>query len=269
MFVDTHCHLNFQAFRNDLNDVIVRAKNDGIEKIIIPGARIDSSEKGIEIASKYRNCYAAVGVHPHHIEESRNQGIKELRNKIENLAKNSKVVAIGEIGLDYHEYQKTAAEKYELTEAVKKAQEELFRVQIEVAINSKLPIIFHCRDAFSDTLNIIQSYSSDKLTGVFHCFGGSESDLERLLDLGFYIGFDGNITYKNAENLRNLVRKTPVNRILVETDAPFLAPEPHRGERNEPKNVKIVAQCMAELKTVSEEIIAQITTQNVEKLFSI
>lgn len=269
MLVDTHCHLNFDAFKNDLEEVMAQAKNAGVEKIVIPGAKIDSSERGVEIANKHDNCFVAVGVHPHHSEELRYQGIKVLRYKLEELAKNKKVVAIGEIGLDYHEYQKTVYEKYQITDEAKRLQKELLALQIEIAIKTKLPIIFHCRDAFNDMLGIISKYSSPKLRGVFHCFGGSQEDLKQVLARGFYVGFDGNITYKNAENLRELVKLTSIERMLIETDSPFLAPEPHRGKRNEPKNVKIVAWYIAELKTVSSEKIAQMTTQNADKLFLI
>lgn len=270
MLIDTHCHLNFHAFKNDIADVIKRAKEEGVEKIIIPGAKLDSSEKGIDVANKYDNCFAAVGVHPHHVEEvSRYQGIKVLRKEIEQLAKSKKVVAIGEIGLDYHEYEKTVYEKYQVTTQMKSQQKDLLKMQIELALKFELPVIFHCRDAFIDMVPVITEYASSKLRGVFHCFGGNTENLRQVVALGYYVGFDGNITYKNAQNLRDLVKETPFERILMETDAPFLAPEPHRGERNEPKNVRIIAEMIAQIKNINLEELAESTTKNAQLLFNI
>jgi len=228
MLIDTHCHLNFQAFENDLEEVINSAKAEGVEKIIIPGAKIDSSQKAIEIANKYDGCYAAVGIHPHHATDYYNTSSyhsknEEIKKTLLKLAKNDKVVAIGECGLDYFEYQKTVHPENIITPQIKEQQKELLKIHLEVAIECNLPIILHCREAFVDMLPLVEEYKSrlaqpvilgseatpeskkngfwtsqndEGLCGVFHCFGGSEKDLEKVLSMGFYVGFDGNISRK-------------------------------------------------------------------------
>lgn len=271
MLIDTHCHLNFQAFENDIEEVINSAKKDGVEKIIIPGAKIDSSEKAIAIANKHDGCYAAIGIHPHHIYDyydtssyhSKNEEIKKL---LLGLANKNKVIAIGECGLDYFEYQKSVHPENIITPQIKEQQKELLKIHLEVAIECNLPVILHCREAFVDMLPIVEEHNK-VLRGVFHCFGGSEKDLEKVLAMGFYVGFDGNITFKNADNLRFLVKLSPLDKILIETDSPYLTPEPYRGKRNEPKNVKIVAQCIAQIKNISQEEVEKETTINAVNLF--
>lgn len=284
MLIDTHCHLNFHAFKNDLDEVIKRAKKEGVEKIIIPGAKIDSSERAIEIAQKYAHCYAAVGIHPHHTADMRILGYYDIKRKLIELVKEKKVVAIGETGLDYHVYQQLKDKSGVVTKETKQQQKELFKIHLEVAKELNLPVIFHCREAFGDIIPIITEHIQNSpvpprrsacahlrgeysLSGVFHCFGGTKKDLEEVLNLGFYIGFDGNITYKNADNLREIVAATPMDRLLLETDAPFLSPEPFRGQRNEPKNVKIVAGEVARIKEMEVNGVERKTTENVQKLF--
>lgn len=277
MLIDTHCHLNFHAFDNDLDVVLNRAKSEGVEKIIIPGAKIDSSEKAIEIASKYDGCYAAIGIHPHHVTgyydtSSYHSKNKEIKNTLLKLTKNDKVVAVGECGLDYFEYQKSVHPENEqvrslrnkITPEIKEQQKELLKIHLEVAEELNLPIILHCRKAYDDMLPIIA-----RCTGVFHCFSGTESDLEKVLGMGFYVGFDGNITFKNTQNLKNLVKITPLDKILIETDSPYLTPEPFRGERNQPKNVKIVGEEIAVIKGISLKEVGLVTTNNAITLFVI
>lgn len=259
MLIDTHCHLNFEAFEKDLDEVVQRAKKEGVEKIIIPGAKIDSSKKAVELAQKYDDCYAAVGIHPHHA--SKNQ---EIKNLLLTLAKQNKVVAIGECGLDYYAYQRTVYDQYKITPEIKNQQKELLKIHLEVAIDLGLPVILHCREAFMDMLPIVP-----RCPGVFHCFSGTKDDLKQILEMGFYVGFDGNITFKNAKSLQELVKQTPLDRILSETDAPYLTPEPHRGERNEPKNVKIVASKIAQIKGISLEEVEKQITYNAQSLFNI
>ncbi len=276
MLIDTHCHLNFQAFENDIEKVINSAKKEGVEKIIIPGAKIDSSEKAIAIANKYDGCYAAIGIHPHHIYDyydtssyhSKNEEIKKL---LLGLVKKDKVVAIGECGMDYFEYQKTVHPENIITPQIKEQQKELLKIHLEVAKECDLPVILHCREAFIDMLPLVEEFkkANSNLQGVFHCFGGSEKDLEKVLSMGFYVGFDGNTTFKNADNLRFLVKLTPLDKILIETDSPYLTPEPFRGKRNEPKNVKIVGEEIAVIKGISVEKTEEVTTKNAEKLFVI
>ncbi len=266
MFIDTHAHLNFKAFNKDLDEVINRAKNAGIGKIIIPGAKIDSSKKAIEIAQKYDSCFAAIGIHPHHVNEYTSliysNEVKTIKDNLESFAREEKVVAMGEIGLDYHEYKGYPL----ITSENKKQQQELLLTQIEIAQENNLPIIFHCRDAYDDQLDIIKDL---KITGVFHCFGGEKKHLQKVLDLGFYIGFDGNITYLENKNLQGLVKYTPIDRILLETDSPYLTPLPYRGQRNEPIYLTYIASFVAQIHKISKEKVAEITTQNALKIFAL
>lgn len=265
MFIDTHAHLNFKAFRKDLNEVINRTKEAGIEKIIIPGAKIDSSRKAVEISQKYDSCFAAVGIHPHHVVNFTQLGKTKITNELKMLVDNKKVVAIGEVGLDYHEYKGYPP----ITNEVKSQQKELLRLQIEIAQENNLPIIFHCRDAHDDQLEMINDNlkSNNKITGVFHCFGGEKKHLEKVLSLGFYVGFDGNITYPENKNLQDLVAYTPIDRLLLETDAPYLTPLPFRGQRNEPAYLINTASFVYHLHKISLEKVSEITTSNALKLF--
>ncbi len=260
MYVDTHAHLNFKAFKKDLEEVIDRAKKSGIEKIIIPGAKINSSKRAVEISQNYESCFAAVGIHPHHTDEFLKLGRSAVEEELKKLIAKQKVVAVGEIGLDYHEYKGYPP----ITPETKKRQKELLQLQIEIAIKFNLPVIFHCREAQDDQLDMIKGY---KLTGVFHCFGGEKKHLEKVLEMGFYVGFDGNITYPENKNLRDLVKFAPIDRILLETDSPFLTPIPFRGQRNEPAYLTNTASLIAQIHKISLEKVSEITTQNAMKLF--
>lgn len=261
MMIDTHCHLNFKAFNKDRHQVIERAIKTGVEKIIIPGAKIDSSKKGVEIAQQYESCYAAVGIHPHHSNQ-----IDESQEELNSLVKQAKVVAVGEIGLDYHRYHNYPP----ISSSVKKAQRELFLLQLELAKKMHLPVIIHCREAYEDLLTILEmSAAKGQFRGVFHCFEGTEKQLTEVLDLGFYAGFDGNITYEENSLLRKLVKLTPLDRLLLETDAPFLTPLPFRGQRNEPAFITYLTKCVAEIQQKSFEDIAGIISFNAQKLFNI
>lgn len=260
MLIDTHAHLNFKAFDKDLNDIINRAKKAGVEKIIIPGAKIDSSQKAIAISQKYDDCFAAVGIHPHHADEYTSLIYSDEVNNLENLAKEEKVVAIGEIGLDYHEYKGYPP----LTDETKKNQKELLILQIEIAKENNLPVIFHCRDAFNDQLDIIRN---EQITGVYHCFGGEKKHLRKVLNMGFYVGFDGNITYPENKNLQESVKFTPLDRLLFETDSPYLTPFPFRGKRNEPAYLSYTANFIAQIHKISEDKIEEYAAKNALKLF--
>lgn len=265
MFIDTHCHLNFKAFKKDLNEVINRANNAGVEKIIIPGAKLDSSQRAVEITQEYTNCFAAVGIHPHHVEEYIHKGSQKTQEDLKKLSKNNKVVAIGEIGLDYHQYKDYPS----ISDETKKLQKELFELQLDIAIQGNLPVIIHCREAQNDIIETIKQVKSKNLRGVFHCFDGSSEYLNNVLALGFFVGFDGNSTYPQNAHLRDLVQKTPLNRLLLETDAPYLTPVPHRHTRNEPAYLTLMASCVSEIKQKSIEEIALQTTQNANFLFGI
>lgn len=263
--VDVHCHLNFKTFNNDLEEVLERAVNTGVKKIINVGTSIESSIKAVELAEKYDSLYAIVGIHPHHADKLENGWEKE----IERLAAKPKAIAIGEIGLDYYSYKSNGIVNPKL-------QKEVFEAQIEIAKKSKLPLQIHNRQAGADVVEILKHHKGllSETPGMFHCFAADCKVLKEVLDLGFYIGFDGNITYKGIARgekvaLSDLLKETPLERLVIETDAPFLTPEPHRGGRNEPSYVIITAKYIAGLLGLSFEQIDEITTKNANKIFSL
>jgi len=263
--IDVHCHLNFHSFAKDYDQVIKQAFEAGVTKIINVGTKIDSSQKAVDLAQKYNNLYAIIGVHPHHADKLENNWLEEL----EKLAKKPKVIAIGEIGMDYFSYKSNAI-------VDPKLQKEVFIKQIELAHRLKLPLQIHNRQAGKDIIDILINHKSYLLNppGMFHCMSGDLDLLKKVLDLGFYAGFDGNITYQGIAKgettaLSELVRYTPPDRILVETDSPFLTPEPYRGSRNMPSYAIITARKIAETKGVSFETIDAETTANAEELFSL
>lgn len=271
MLVDTHAHLNFKAFDKDLDQVIDRAKKTGVEKIIIPGAKIDSSAQAIAIADKYPGCYASVGVHPHHADEVAtliHNSIKanDIKAQLSKLIKNNKVIAVGEIGLDYHQYKNYPS----VSQENKSWQKELFTLQLDLAAVNNLPVIIHCRESFSDLLFILgQQIKQKELRGVFHCFSGSQNDLLKVLTMGFYIGFDGNTTYPENSHLRRIIKKVPLDRLLIETDSPYLTPVPFRGKRNEPAYIKYLIESIAQIYNKSIEEITLATSRNANSLFRI
>lgn len=261
--IDTHCHLNFQAFAQDYDQVIKNALDAGINKIINVGTKLDSSKKAIEMAEKYDNLFATAGLHPHHADKLE----EGWEKKLEEIAKHPKVVAIGETGIDFYRYQSNG-----ITDP--KLQEELFIKQLEIAHQLKKPLQIHNRQAGKEIIDILLNHKSLILNspGVFHCFAGDIDFLKKVLELGFYVGFDGNITYKGiakgeTTDLKDLVKYTPIERILTETDSPYLTPIPHRGQRNEPKYVIIIAEEIARIKGISVEGVNEQTTLNAEKLF--
>lgn len=266
MLIDTHCHLNFKAFNKDLNQVIERAKQDGVEKIILPGAKIASSRKAIDISKRFESCYAAIGIHPHHSSEVASLGLDTIKTTLQDLAEEKKVIAIGEIGIDYYQYKDYPP----LSETDKAIQKELFITQLKISHTLNLPVIIHCRDAHDDLFEIINSYISYNthvLTGVFHCFGGNTHHLNKALELGFFIGFDGNCTYPENEALRELIKHTPPERLVIETDSPYLTPLPFRRSRNEPAYIVYIASEVARIHNKTIDYISEITTHNALKLF--
>jgi len=263
--IDVHCHLNFHAFEKDYDEVIKKAFEEGVSKIINVGTKIDSSQKAIDLAKKYEGLYAIVGVHPHHADKVQKDWIDEL----ERLAKHPKVVAIGECGLDCYEYESNG-----IVDPL--IQKEVFIKQIELSIKLKLPLQIHNRLAGKDIIEILKSYKNKLLNppGMFHCFSGGIKHLKQVLELGFYVGFDGNITYKGIPKgeeveLSDLVKYAPLNRILTETDAPFLTPEPHRGERNLPSYVIIVGRSIAKIKGLPKDFVSRETVKNANSLFNL
>lgn len=263
--IDVHCHLNFQRFEKDYDVVIKSAFEAGVTKIINVGTKIDSSEWAVELAQKYENLYAIVGVHPHHADKLEEGWFRQL----EELAKKPKVVGIGEIGMDYFSYKSN-----DIVDP--KLQKEVFIKQIELAHKLKLPLQIHNRQAGKDIIDILLNHKSYLLNppGMFHCFAGNMDFLKSALDLGFYIGFDGNITYNGLApgedtDLKDLAKYVPMDRILVETDSPYLTPEPKRGGKNMPEYVIITAKFIAELKGINFEEFEAKTTENALRLFSL
>ena len=274
MLVDTHTHLNFKAFRNDVGEVIEKAKKAGVEKMLVVGADLKTSQEAIALAQEYNGLYASVGIHPHHVNSLDNNYLDTTKEKIINLAQNKKVVAIGETGLDYYRYKKTKYENIKISakgrssSGRKNLQKQIFLLHLDLAQKLNLPLIVHCRQAFDDLLEILtEKTKSFNLKGVLHCFSGNRTHLSQILDLGFKVGFDGNITYSSRNDLKSLVKITPIEKLLLETDSPFLTPEPLRGTRNEPKNIRIIAKTIASIKNVSFDEVEEKTTRNSHSLF--
>lgn len=254
MLFDTHAHYDDERFELDRSDVIERAHRSGVSYIINAASDIKSCEEGIAFARKYEYMYAAVGVHPHEVGKLDENTL----DRIGQLAKEEKVVAIGEIGLDY--YYDTAP---------REIQKHWFAQQINLARELQLPIIVHDRDAHQDSMNILKDNKANEVGGVFHCYSGSVEMAKELIDYNFYISVGGALTFKNAKKLVEVVRWVPMERLLIETDCPYLTPEPHRGKRNDSSYVRFVAEKMAQIKELSFEEVAEITLENAKKLFRI
>jgi len=290
--VDAHAHLNFHKFENDVEEVIKEANAAGVTAIVNTGTSIDSSKKAVELAKKYDGLYAIVGIHPHHADKmtvghpEQSEGPPEdsgkrdssaipqndnsdWLNELENIAKEPKVIGIGETGMDYFSYKSNGVVE-------KKLQEDAFRKQIELSIKLGLPLQIHNRLAWDDTLGIILEYKSklQNPPGMFHCFSGSIEFTKKVLSAGFYLGFDGNITYKGippkeSTALVDLVQYAPSNRILTETDSPYLSPEPFRGKRNTPVNIPLIIEFIAKEKKIPYNKLKLQIDKNFETLFSI
>ncbi len=257
MIFDTHCHLYDEQYKNDLDEILLRAKDNKIDLLLLPADNIENSIKCVELANKYPMIYCAVGIHPL---EVYSQDKNTYLNKLEELVKsNNKIKAIGEIGLDYFYYKNK--DEQEL-------QKQFFIEQINLANKLKLPIIVHSRDACLDTLNILEK--NPPLFGcVFHCFSYSKEILKILIDKGYYIGLDGPVTFKNALNPKEIASLVPINRLLVETDSPYLTPSPNRGKRNEPSYIIYILQEISLLKGIPYDELCKITYENGRKFFSI
>lgn len=248
--IDSHCHL--EMFGEEVSEVIKRAEEAGVTKIISVASDPESLDKILKIAEKNPIVYATAGIHPHEA-VSWNE---ELRDKIFELSRHPKVVAIGEIGLDYH-----------YNHSPREIQQKAFKEQLEVANELGLPVVIHSREAFEDTFEILKS--SGIKSGVMHCFSGDVSQAQRAIELGMFISISGVVTFKNSKNIKEVARFVPDEYLVVETDAPYLAPEPLRGRKNEPALLKYTVQALAELREVSFEDIQRITTINTMRLFRI
>lgn len=273
--IDSHAHLDFEALHEDFDQVLRRAKQGGVEKIITIGVSLATSESAIALAESHDHIFATVGVHP---EESTSLNLEKLHGNLLDLAKSSKrVVAMGETGLDYYQASGTdlvgkERDEHSLTKEVKDLQIAIFKTHIEVAKHLGLPLIVHIRngedeEAVNAAYEILKN--SGHTEGVIHCFTLGSDWARRFVDLGFHIGFTGIITYKNAEEIRSAVASVPLDKLFIETDCPFLAPQKYRGQRNEPAYVVEVATKVAEIKILPLAKVAEQTTINVEKLFNI
>jgi TatD DNase family protein len=256
MLIDTHCHLTDPKF-TDVKKTIAEAAEVGVEKIFVPGTSIEDSRRAVVIAEQ-ENLYAMVGVHPEELETVGD--VEQMVYELEEIVgKSDRIIGIGEIGLDFY---------WDKEKKTKGKQIEIFVAQMKLAVRLKMPVVIHMREAETEMLGILTRIETLP-RGQFHCFAGSEDFLKYILEKGFYVGFDGNFTYKSAQNLRDLVHKVPLDKLLLETDSPYLAPEPLRGTVNTPRNVKIVATALArELNLETKKIIEQ-TGKNALCLYSL
>ncbi|MEA2110692.1 MAG: TatD family hydrolase [Campylobacterota bacterium] len=257
MLIDTHIHLDDERYRDDLDDLLNRAREQGVNKFIIPGADPKTLERAIEICETYNDVYFAVGVHPYDMDGFDTLDFSQYIN-------HDRCVAVGECGLDYYRLEGSNEEK----EAEKKRQKEIFRAQIIIAKEYKKPLIIHIRDASSDSKEILLEEGAGEVGGVLHCYNADEQLLS-LGSEGFYFGIGGVITFKNARKLVSVLPKIPQDRLLIETDGPYLTPHPHRGKRNEPLYTTLVSQKISELLEIECESVNAITTSNAIKLFKI
>ncbi|MFD2706383.1 TatD family hydrolase [Salibacterium lacus] len=254
MLFDTHVHLNIDEFQEDLQATIDRAKEAGVEKMNVVGFDHETINKAMELIDTYDFMYASIGWHPVDAVDMTDRDLEW----IEELSAHPKVVAIGETGLDYH-WDKSPAD----------VQKEAFRKQIALAKKVNLPLVIHDREAHQDIVDILKEENAAETGGIMHCFGGDLNIARQALDMDFHISFGGPVTFKNAQLPKDVAKEIPMDRLLVETDCPFLAPHPNRGKRNEPAYVKLVAEKIAELKEIPFEELAERTTGNAEKLFRI
>jgi TatD DNase family protein len=252
MLVDSHAHLEMPDFKKDLEAVVQRAKESGVEYIFTVGTEKKDWKKALEIANSHPSIYAILGVHPHNVKEIDDQDYSRLKE----LCQNGKVKAYGEIGLDF--FRNLSPRDIQLKR---------FREQIGLAKELKLPIVIHDREAHHETLEILKTEKAEECGGIIHCFSGDYEMAKACIDMGFYISIPGTITFKNADGFREIVRRIPLESLLVETDAPFLTPEPFRGKRNEPSYVRYTAQKIAEIKKVSFEKVAEVTTENAFRVY--
>lgn len=281
MLVDTHAHLDFSEFAGDVEAVMRRAKDAGVSRVIAIGTSLQSSSKAIHLAEQYSELYAVIGVHPSSVSEEREDFLSELLP----MADHPKVVAIGETGLDYHRLP-GALRKQEISEttfgasstetiesdlrddAVMAAQAVAFEQHLELAATKSKNVVIHQRDAWADTLKILRPYSPN-VRGVFHCFNGSLEQAREAVELGHYVSFTGIVTFKNAEDLRQTAAAIPIDRIMVETDAPYLSPVPYRGKRCEPAFVREIAMAIAKIRHLTLESFADQSTKNAERFFGL
>jgi len=252
MYIDTHVHLNAEQYNDDLEEVINRALDAGVKQMVVIGFDRKTIERAIALAEQYEFIFAVVGWHPVDAIDCTEEDL----NWIESLAKHEKVVAIGETGLDYY-----------WDKSPKEVQQEIFRKQIQLAQRVNLPIVIHNRDATEDVIRILQEEHAERTGGVMHCFGGSVETAKVCIEMNFMISLGGPVTFKNAKKPKEVAAEIPLEWLMIETDAPYLSPHPHRGKRNEPSLVPLVAEEIARLKDVPVEEIARVTSENAKRFF--
>jgi len=252
MLIDSHAHLEMPDFKRDLEQVIQRAKESGVGYIFTVGTEKKDWKRALEIADSHPSIYAILGVHPHHAKEVDDQTYPTLRE----LCRNGRVKAYGEIGLDF--FRNLSPRDIQLKR---------FREQIALAKELRLPMVVHDREAHQETLEILKSEKAEECGGIIHCFSGDYAMAKACMGMGFYISIPGNITFKNAEGLREIVKNIPLESLLVETDAPFLTPDPFRGKRNEPSYVRYTTDKVAEIKKVPFEKVAEVTSENALRVY--
>jgi TatD DNase family protein len=280
--IETHAHLDYPDFANDFGDVLQRATDAGVTRIITIGTSVESSRRAVELSEKYPNVFAVIGIHPTYANEAEDDVITPLRE----LAKNSRVVAIGEIGLDYHYLPSLEAAKQKHIQvfnalqsdteeqveariedgAYKSKQAELFQQLLDLAVELRLNVVIHQRDAWDDTLEILRDYGR-QVSGVFHCFGGTLDQANEVIDLGHLVSFTGIVTFRNGKQVREVAARVPLDKFMVETDCPYLAPVPFRGKRCEPAYTRLVAEEIAKARGLSLEEIAGATSATAEEFF--
>ncbi|AIZ58815.1 MULTISPECIES: TatD family hydrolase [Bacillus] len=254
MLFDTHAHLNAEQYNEDLEQVIERAKSEKVEKIVVVGFDRPTITRAMELIEEYDFIYAAIGWHPVDAIDMTDEDLAWIKD----LSQHEKVVAIGEMGLDYY-----------WDKSPKDVQKEVFRRQIALAKEVNLPIVIHNRDATEDVVTILKEEGAAEVGGIMHCFTGSLETAKVCMDMNFYISFGGPVTFKNAKKPKEVVKEIPSDRLLIETDCPYLTPVPFRGKRNEPSYVKYIAEQIAELREISFEELAELTTKNAKKVFRI
>ncbi|MFP7295407.1 TatD family hydrolase [Bacillus safensis] len=254
MLFDTHAHLNAEQYNEDLEQVIERAKSEKVEKIVVVGFDRPTITRAMELIEEYDFIYAAIGWHPVDAIDMTDEDFAWIKD----LSQHEKVVAIGEMGLDYY-----------WDKSPKDVQKEVFRRQIALAKEVKLPIVIHNRDATEDVVTILKEEGAAEVGGIMHCFTGSLETAKACMEMNFYISFGGPVTFKNAKKPKEVVKEIPSDKLLIETDCPYLTPVPFRGKRNEPSYVKYIAEQIAELREISFEELAELTTKNAKKVFRI
>jgi TatD DNase family protein len=263
MFFDTHAHLDYPDYAGDLGEVIARAEVAGISKIISIGTDLESSRRAIQLAERFENIFAVAGWHPSNAHEAP----EDIRDPLRELAKHPKVVALGETGLDYHHLPGGKKEFAADDDArYKQKQAEIFRQHLEVAVEFGLNCVIHQRDSFDDTLAQLKPFAG-KVRGVFHCFGESIGRMQQVLEIGSLVSFTGIVTFKNGQNVRDTVAATPLDKFMLETDCPYLAPVPFRGKRCEPAYVKEISEMVAQVRNCSFEELGAATCKTAKEFF--